>query len=235
MAFIWEDYEKEMEKQQPGISKTKNFKYPPILPIVFYDGPDNWTAAARLHDRILFSDIFGDYIPDYRCALMQVKNYSNVELMRREDVLSVILMIARLHRASDFAKISEEVSQEYLQEVFKDAPEYLLDIVEQITRALLLEINVPSEEVEEFSGQIKERHTGRLFANFEPCDVQATRKEAREEGREEGREQEIENGIRRLIHVSKKHGHTREEAKEDLMEQYLLDGDEAIAKVDLYW
>ena len=73
MAFIWEDYEKEMEKKQSGISKTKGFNYPPVLPIVFYDGPDNWTAATKLHDRILFSDILGEYIPDYQCALMQVK------------------------------------------------------------------------------------------------------------------------------------------------------------------
>ena len=35
MVFIWKDYKKEMEKQQPGISKTKNFRYPPLLPIVF--------------------------------------------------------------------------------------------------------------------------------------------------------------------------------------------------------
>ena len=75
---------------------------------------------------------------------MQAKKYSNAELMQREDLLSVIMMIARLHRAADFARLGEEVSQEYLQEVFRDAPEYLLDIVEQITRALLLEVNNPA-------------------------------------------------------------------------------------------
>ena len=32
MVYIWEDYEKEMEKQKKGISKTKGFRYPPILP-----------------------------------------------------------------------------------------------------------------------------------------------------------------------------------------------------------
>ena len=33
------DYEKEMEEAQEGITKRKGFRYPPILPIVFYDGP----------------------------------------------------------------------------------------------------------------------------------------------------------------------------------------------------
>ena len=122
---------KKMEKQQPGIGKTKSFRYPPILPIVFYDGRENWTAAVRLHERILLSDVLGEYIPDYHCILMQLKEYTNAELMKREDVLSVVMMLTNLHQASDFMKVESEVSPEYLQKVLKDAPEYLLNIVIQ--------------------------------------------------------------------------------------------------------
>lgn len=50
MVFIWEVYKKEMDKQHRGISKTKYFKYLPILLIVFYDGVDNWIASDRLHE-----------------------------------------------------------------------------------------------------------------------------------------------------------------------------------------
>ena len=235
MVFIWEDYEKEMERRQPNISKTKDFKYPPILPIVFYDGYDNWTAATRLHERVLLSDILGKYIPDYQCILMQLKDYSNGELMKREDVLSVIMMVANLHQAADFVKIGSEVSREYLQDVLEGAPEYLLGIVEQVVKALLLEINVPDAEIEEFSTQIKERRMGKLFSNFEPYDVQATRREARAEGREEGRAEEVQKGIERLIKVSRKHGCTQEETTEDLEEQYLLSHEEAWEKIKLYW
>lgn len=46
MVYIWEDYEKEMERQKRGISKTKGFKYPPILPIVYYEGTGKWTVAV---------------------------------------------------------------------------------------------------------------------------------------------------------------------------------------------
>ena len=38
MVYIWEDYEKEMERAHKGITKTRDFKYPPILPIVYYEG-----------------------------------------------------------------------------------------------------------------------------------------------------------------------------------------------------
>ena len=231
MVFIWEDYEKEMEKRQSGISKTKDFRYPPILPIVFYDGVENWTAAVRLHERVLFSDVLGEYIPDYRCILMQLKEYSNAELMKREDVLSVIMMLTNLHQTSDFAQIEREVSPEYLQKVMKDVPEYLLSIVAQITGVLLSRINVPGEEIDKFSEQIKERHMGRLFENFETYDVQETRRIAREEGREEMREE----GIRILINTNKKHEITKEETISDLMETYHLSDEEAHKTVELFW
>ena len=228
MVFIWEDYEKEMEKQQPGVSKTQGFRYPPVLPIVFYDGLENWTAALRLHERILLSDILGEYIPDYRCILMQLSEYSNADLMKREDVLSVVMMLTNLHQASDFAKIEREVSSEYLQKVLMEAPEYLLNIVAQVTGALLGEINVPDEEIERFSEQIKERHMGKLFANFEDYDVQATRKEAREEGVKEGRAEGLVAAVKQL-------GGTMEIAIQQLISLYGLNEEEAKEKVKLYW
>ena len=232
IVFIWEDYEKEMEKQQAGISKTKSFRYPPILPIVFYDSRENWTAAIRLHERVLLNDVLEEYIPDYRCILMQLKEYTNAELMKREDVLSVVMMLTNLHQASDFMKVESEVSPEYLQKVLKDAPEYLLNIVIQVMRALLGKINVPDEEIEKFSEQIKEQHMGKLFANFEPYDVQATRRKAKEEGIKEG----IEQGrIEGLVTAIKQLGETMETAAQQLVNLYSLNETEAQEKVKQYW
>lgn len=45
MYGIWDDYEKEMEKAHPGISARRDFKYPPILPVVYYEGTEGWTAS----------------------------------------------------------------------------------------------------------------------------------------------------------------------------------------------
>ncbi|SDA65857.1 Putative transposase, YhgA-like [Butyrivibrio sp. INlla18] len=61
MVYIWEDYEQEQNKLIPGVSHTKDFKYPPILPIVYYEGKDEWTASKSLSERIVLNDAFGDY------------------------------------------------------------------------------------------------------------------------------------------------------------------------------
>lgn len=104
MAFIWEDYEKEMERKREGISRTKDFRYPPILSVVFYDGQDDWTAATRLRERVLLSDVLGEYVPDYQCILMQLKDYSNEELMKKKDELSSSPMMCRKPEGSQGRK-----------------------------------------------------------------------------------------------------------------------------------
>ena len=227
MAFIWEDYEKEMEKKQAGISRIKDFRYPPILPIVFYDGQEDWTAVTSLHERVLLSDVLGEYIPNYKCILMQLKDYSNAKLMEKKDELSVVMMITKLHQAADFVKIGEEVSPGYLEESFSGTPEYLLGTVAHVVELLLNEINVPAEESARLAGQIKERRMGRLFSNFEPYDVQETRRVAREEEKEEG--------IRKLVRIVRNLGVSQELTARQLAEQYELSEADALKKVKLYW
>ena len=50
--LIWEDYEKEMEKLHKGVSKTKDFRYPFVLPIVYYEGKERWTAPLDFKTRV---------------------------------------------------------------------------------------------------------------------------------------------------------------------------------------
>ena len=199
MVFIWEDYEKEQERQQTGISKTKGFRYPPVLPIVYYEGMDQWTAAVRLHERVYLSDVLGEYIPDYRCLMVQLNRYSNRMLMEKEDELSIVMMLNRLRKTGDFTTLQEEVPSAYLKKVTAQTPEYLLRIIGHVVEILLGRLNVPKEEVRWFADQVKERKVGELFANFKGYDVQATRREARSEGYEEGIKEGIKKGLSALV------------------------------------
>ncbi|MCM1156516.1 MAG: Rpn family recombination-promoting nuclease/putative transposase [Roseburia sp.] len=229
IVFIWEDYEKEMEQKHSGISKTERFRYPPILPILFYDGADNWMAAVRLHDRVLLSNVLGEYIPDYRCMLIRLGDYSNAELMEKKNELSVVMLIDRLKNSADFSEMKQEVNTVYLNRVTADTPEYLLEIIAQITEILLEKLNVPREEAEAFAGRIKERKMGELLANFEGWDVQALRREAKEAA-EKAREEDIG----KLLSVLKSLNISRTVAKQQLMKEYELSEEEANKKLELY-
>ena len=237
IAFIWEDYEKEMEKANPGVSRTKGFCYPPILPIIFYDGPDNWTAATSLHERVLLSDTLGRYIPDYHCILIQLKDYSNAELMEKKDELSLLLMMDKLMNAADYETLNGELTKDFVKEATKDSPEYLLKLMSQVIGVFLSKLNVPREEADAFTDRIRERKMGELFKHFEGWDVQALRQEiadAKEET-EKVKETAKETGIQKLLNGIKKFHATRDEAASLLIEDYHLSAEEAEEKVALYW
>ena len=53
MVCIWAEYEKTFGTEYKDKVKTKSFRYPPILPIVYYEGTENWTATLRLKDESL--------------------------------------------------------------------------------------------------------------------------------------------------------------------------------------
>ncbi|PNV60729.1 hypothetical protein C0033_17280 [Clostridium sp. chh4-2] len=186
MVMIWNDYEKEMEKLSKGITKTKNFKYPPILPIVYYEGTGEWTASKRLSERIYLSDIFREFIPDFAYKVVRLHDYTNKEIIDFGDELSLIMLINKLRNSNDFKDL-QEIPPKYFDHLETHTPDYLLNLISAIVAAFLHRLNVPKNEVAEFTDMIKERRISMLFDSFEAYDVQETRKVSREEGKIEGK------------------------------------------------
>ena len=62
IVMVLTDYEREEEKKRPGITSTKEFRYPPILPIVYYEGTDRWTAVRNFKKRVYMNDVLGQYL-----------------------------------------------------------------------------------------------------------------------------------------------------------------------------
>lgn len=184
MVYIWEDYEKEMERQKKGISRTKGFRYPPILPIVYYEGNGRWTAARSLQERVLFHKAFEPFTPNFFYKLIELNSYSIGELAEKNDELSLVMLINRLQSTEEFQNLN--LPDDYLKNLSEHSTEEVLDIVAKVTATMLRHLNLPEEEVEEFTGQVKERRMAVLFEHFKDVDIPAERKRAREEGWAEG-------------------------------------------------
>lgn len=184
MVYIWEDYEKEMERQKKGISRTKGFKYPPILPIVYYEGSGKWTAACSLQERILFDKAFEPFTPNFFYKLVALNSYSIGQLVEKNDELSLVMLINRLQSIAEFQELN--LPDDYLKNLSEHSTEEILDIVAKVTSVMLRQLNLPEDEVEEFTEQVKERKMAVLFEHFKSVDIPAERKKAREEGWAEG-------------------------------------------------
>ena len=191
IVYIWEDFEKKENAEKEGISKTKDFKYPPVLPIVYYDGVKNWTAALSLKERISMSDLFAEYIPDYKCMLFSIQKHSNQEIADGKDELSILILLDKLRNISDFKRLNEELPEGFFSEVTENTPQSILDIMFSVIRVLLSKVKLPEEEIDNFIREIKEvKNVGGWFEHFEEIDIPAEREKLREEREEYAKERE---------------------------------------------
>ncbi len=190
IVMVLTDYAAEQEKKHKGITRTKDFRYPPILPVVFYDGPGNWTAAQNFRDRVYLNSVLGEYIPGFQYIVVPLGAYTDRELIEKEDELSLIMLVDKLRNTEDFKRL-QDIPQDYLENMSRNSPEYLLKLIGKIISVLLFRLNVPRSEVEAFTDQIERRELTMLFENFEAYDVQETRRQSKAEGRAEGRAEDI--------------------------------------------
>ena len=205
MTAIWQEYKKNREKEIKNISKRKDFRYPLIVPIVYYEGTKKWTADIHLRDRIEFSEQMEKYIPDFEYQIIGVNQYTNEELSRKHDEMSLIMLINKIQTPEDYEEF-RKLSDELINSIYGNAPDEIKVIYKDILWALLMKMNVPSEEARELMGEIGGRGMGFLFENMEKMDIQAERRNTqREKERADAAELEIQRlkkELEKRMHVT---------------------------------
>lgn len=242
MFLIWDAYEKEAEKLHKGISKQENFKYPPVLPIVYYEGKEEWTVPQNFVDRITNGQDFLEYLPNFKYYLVPLKNYSNKELMAKKDEISLVLMINKMQTKEDIEAFRMLPAKD-IEAIVKDSPEHLIAIIADILLAFLLKVNVPVSEAENLTNKVRKKKVAELFENMEKLDIQAERRNTEKQrqraeiAEEKVRiaEQKAETIISLLIENYQNAGISRDSALKNLMEKLDLKEKEAKAKLDHYW
>lgn len=186
MLCIWTEYGREMERKEAGVTKRKSFRYPPILPVVYYEGEERWTADLHLKDRILMNEIFDSYLPDFTYKLVRIHDLTNEELMDREDEMSLLMMINKVQTPEELEWLLK-TEQPGIARIVRETSEPILEVITSVVWALCMKMNLPREEAKQCVEKVKERRMGYLFENAKLPDIQAVRREA-QEAREEAQE-----------------------------------------------
>lgn len=74
------------------IEHKSNFTYPPIIPIVYYEGKGRWTAPMEFKDKIMFGETFKEYFPNFSYYIVPIHDYSNEMLIDHGDEISLVKM-----------------------------------------------------------------------------------------------------------------------------------------------
>ena len=181
MTAIWYDYSNEQKKDGKEASKRKDFRYPLIFPIVYYEGSTQWTANVHLSDRIEFAELADGYIPDFTYHVVALRDYMYDDFVKHDNEISLLMMINRIQGADDFSDFRKK-AEEFTTHIFYRTTPDIQDIIINVIWSLLLKIKIPTEEITDILTNFKEgKDMGYLFENFKEFDAIAEREAAREE------------------------------------------------------
>ncbi|MCG0278205.1 MAG: Rpn family recombination-promoting nuclease/putative transposase, partial [Thermanaeromonas sp.] len=90
MVEVWRDV---YNNTPLNLRERKDFRLPPIIPAVLYNGATNWTAARTFKEMQAGYEEFGKYLLDFRYLLFDVNRYSEEELLKAANLIASVFLL----------------------------------------------------------------------------------------------------------------------------------------------
>ena len=180
MVCIWTEYRREKEKEQEGSTRRKDFRYPVIIPIVYFEGKEKWTAARNFCERINQGEQFRQWIPDFESELVSVHEHSDEELLERGDEISLVMLINKIQDEADLENFIR-IPADRIDRIVRDSPEQVLDIIVSVMESLCFKMDISAEERAECVRKVRERKMGYLWENMEKFSIQEERRKTEQQ------------------------------------------------------
>jgi hypothetical protein len=187
-ALALDSYEKEVAQEKaldPTVlaSTAKAFQYPPVLPLIYYDGPGKWTAEMNFLNKTAFNDVFGKYIPSFEYIVINLNDISEEDLYRFGDTLSFVLLIDKIKGPKDM-RLLKNIPQDYIKRFSQNFPDNLKQLLSDVIGTLMRRVNVPADAIEDITNKIQKRRVSEMFDLIEEWDVQEIKRQAQIDAKE---------------------------------------------------
>ena len=143
MTAIWMDFFKNTDEKR---RKRKDYRLPPIIPLVLYNGAPDWTAPLHFKDKVAHSDMFNGYVCDFEYILINVCKLDRGEIKKRNTLIDNILLAdqfrtkeAWLENVKDLSDRVRKLSKED-QNLWKDWYEHAFQRVNQELKDKFMEL-----------------------------------------------------------------------------------------------
>jgi hypothetical protein len=105
MVEIWRDVLKNTKRNE---AEQKEFKLPVIVPIVLYNGENNWTAKMSYKETLSGYELFGDYVLDFKYILIDVNRFKKEDLAGLSNIIGTAFLLDQKY---DTSEIYERLEQ----------------------------------------------------------------------------------------------------------------------------
>jgi hypothetical protein len=191
LTLVLDNWEKEANREHPGISETRDFRYPPVLPVVFYDGEAPWTAERNFRSRTAHNGIFAKYIPSFEYELVNLNTYSQEDLLGFKDPLSLVMLIDKI-RNPEGIELLNQLSESYFEELALKIPPGMGKLLSDVITVLLDRVEAPREKIAAITDRIEQKEYQTMFEGFVEA-VLTEKRLGREEAEERAYQEQLES------------------------------------------
>ena len=177
MTAIWLDYFKNADKNE---RIRKDFFFPPIFPLVLYNGKNRWTAKRSFKEMVKGGELLEEYVLDFKYQLISVNEIEPEFITNSNTLVDNILYADSFMDEKAWMKNAENLGKR-LQALSREDMNAWLTWFQYAVQGL------NAQRKEEMIEKIRNGDVGNMCNSFE-----RVLNDVREEGREEGREEIIE-------------------------------------------
>jgi len=206
ISLVLTEWEKDAEKAEQGSSLAKGFKYPPVLPMILYDGKGPWTAQRNFFERTYLNTVFEKYIPKFEYEVINLNDYSEEDIMRFGGALSYIFLIDKIRNSREKGRISQ-LPSDYVERLRLQIPDDMHKLLVDVTLSLLEKSGYNRNEAEA-AAAIVEKADGKEYGGMFEVAIESLREEREEalaEGGEKVREEIARNALVKGYSVEETH------------------------------
>jgi predicted transposase/invertase (TIGR01784 family) len=196
LVEIWKYVLKNTPKKERD---SANYKLPPLLPIVLYNGKEKWTAKTKLKDMVDGAEFFKKFTPNVEYHLVDVPRLNEEKLEKLKNSLSAVFL---LERPATYEELEERLEKAFQ---FLECEEN-----EEIVKLVLdwfvcnLKVHLPEEEAEKFYKQwLKKNKKSEELKNMLETTLEKIKLDGVQQGKEEGALEELRNKIIRVLQKRK--------------------------------
>ncbi|WXR62504.1 Rpn family recombination-promoting nuclease/putative transposase [Peptostreptococcaceae bacterium AGR-M142] len=91
--YICEIYRMYLDEHDDNTKKQKGFRLPPVIPVVLYNGENNWHVPRSFKEVIKSHEMYSDYVIDFNYLLFDIHRMDDEELKKIANVVSTIFYL----------------------------------------------------------------------------------------------------------------------------------------------
>ena len=182
MTEIWRDILRDTPRKE---ARRKDFRLPAVVPIVLYNGKNNWTACRSYRETLKAYEIFAEYVLDFKYILIDVNRYRKEELLELSNLIGAIFL---LDQKADPEELLGRIDELLDMASKLDANQF------RLFRTWILKIatkDLNEDEKHKVIQSLDETHpeeVKQLISNFAQ-NIKTMQKEAIKKGKQEGRQE----------------------------------------------